>query len=156
MFERWSILSSDRANSTIPLKNNDLNVKCKIKTMLIIRTRTIIVRVRHIGALFWRCLILYIRLQFGFRCTPQVIKRLAMIDAKTLDSMVNKISSLLPADLAVLKKDVEDNIRATLQGVFQKLDLVTREEFDVQAELLARMQTRLQELEQRVKSLESE
>ena len=79
-----------------------------------------------------------------------------MIDAKTLDSMVNKISSLLPADLAVLKKDVEDNIRATLQGVFQKLDLVTREEFDVQAELLARMQTRLQELEQRVKSLESE
>ena len=78
-----------------------------------------------------------------------------MIDAKTLDSMVSKISSLLPADMAVLKKDIEDNIRATLQGVFQKLDLVTREEFDVQVELLARMQTRLQELEQRVQSLES-
>lgn len=77
-----------------------------------------------------------------------------MIDSKTLDDISAKISRLFPADLNVLKQDLESNIRATLQGAFQKLDLVTREEFDVQAEILARTQAKLEALEKRISELE--
>ena len=50
--------------------------------------------------------------------------------------------------------DIEKNLRAALAGVFAKLDLVTREEFDVQATVLARTRERLAELERRVAELE--
>ena len=51
--------------------------------------------------------------------------------------------------------DLEKNLRASLAGLFSHLDLVTREEYDVQAELLARAQARLAELEARLARLES-
>ncbi|CAB3788698.1 accessory factor UbiK family protein [Pararobbsia alpina] len=51
-------------------------------------------------------------------------------------------------------KDVERNVKAMLTQGFARLDLVTREEFDVQAQVLARTRTRLEELERRVAMLE--
>lgn len=51
-------------------------------------------------------------------------------------------------------KDVERNIKAMLSQGFSKLDLVTREEFDIQAQVLARTRLRLEELERRVAELE--
>jgi BMFP domain-containing protein YqiC len=51
-------------------------------------------------------------------------------------------------------KDIERNAKAMMSGVFAKLDLVTREEFDVQAEVLARTRAKLTELEARVDALE--
>lgn len=53
-----------------------------------------------------------------------------------------------------LPADLEQNLRAALGGVFQRLDLVTREEFDVQREVLARARARLAELERRLAELE--
>jgi len=50
--------------------------------------------------------------------------------------------------------DLEKNLRALLASFFSRLDLVTREEFDVQREVLARTRARLQELEARVAELE--
>ncbi len=52
-------------------------------------------------------------------------------------------------------KDVEKNMRAMLAGFFDKLDLVTREEFDIQAKVLARTREKLDALEARVAELES-
>jgi BMFP domain-containing protein YqiC len=52
-------------------------------------------------------------------------------------------------------KDIEKNVRAVLGGVFSRLDLVTREEFDVQREVLLRTRERLVELERIVASLEA-
>ena len=52
-------------------------------------------------------------------------------------------------------KDVEKNMRAMLVGFFDKLDLVTREEFDIQAKVLARTREKLDALEARVAELES-
>ncbi|MBJ9687395.1 accessory factor UbiK family protein [Burkholderia vietnamiensis] len=52
-------------------------------------------------------------------------------------------------------KDVERNVKAMLTQGFSKLDLVTREEFDTQAQVLARTRVRLEELEKRVAELES-
>jgi BMFP domain-containing protein YqiC len=52
-------------------------------------------------------------------------------------------------------KDVEKNMKAMLAQGFSKLDLVTREEFDTQTQVLVRTRTRLEELEQRVARLEA-
>lgn len=53
-------------------------------------------------------------------------------------------------------KDIEKNMKAMLNQGFSKLDLVTREEFDVQAQVLAKTRARLEELETRVAQLEAQ
>ena len=75
-----------------------------------------------------------------------------MIDPKLLEDFGAKMSALLAASPA---KDIEKNARATLSGFFAKLDLVTREEFDIQADVLARTRSKLKELEERVAALEA-
>ena len=75
-------------------------------------------------------------------------------EAKFLDEVVQKITSAIPDDLKVAKENFEKNTRAALEGVFQKLDLVTREEFDIQTKLLSKSQQRVKELENRITELE--
>jgi len=53
-------------------------------------------------------------------------------------------------------KDIEKNMRALMSQGFAKLDLVTREEFDIQAQVLAKTRTKLEELEARVTELEAQ
>lgn len=74
-----------------------------------------------------------------------------MLDPKMLDEFAARISSLIAASPA---KDLEKNAKAVMSGFLAKLDLVTREEFDVQAEVLARTREKLKELEARVDALE--
>jgi len=74
-----------------------------------------------------------------------------MLDPKILEEFGAKMSALLANSPA---KDIEKNAKAVMSGVFAKLDLVTREEFDVQAEVLARSREKLKELEARVDALE--
>lgn len=74
-----------------------------------------------------------------------------MLDPKFLEEIGAKMSALL-ANSPV--KDIEKNTKALVSGAFAKLDLVTREEFDVQAQVLARTRDRLKELEARVEALE--
>ncbi|MCE1240946.1 MAG: accessory factor UbiK family protein [Azonexaceae bacterium] len=74
-----------------------------------------------------------------------------MLDPKTLEEFGNRMSALLANSPA---KDIEKNAKAALGGLFGKLDLVTREEFDIQAQLLARTREKLQALEARVEALE--
>lgn len=74
-----------------------------------------------------------------------------MIANKLLDEINSRISQVFATSPA---KDVEKNLRATLTGLLSKLDLVTREEFEVQAHVLARTRERLAQLEQRVAQLE--
>lgn len=75
-----------------------------------------------------------------------------MPDSRFLDDLAAKFSALLAASPA---KDVEKNVRALLTGAFARLDLVTREEFDVQREILARASERLAQLETRIAELEA-
>lgn len=77
-----------------------------------------------------------------------------MIDTKTLDEFARRLASALPQNIVGLQQDIEKNLRAGLEGLFQKLDLVTREEYEVQVALLARSRERLQLLEQRINDLE--
>ncbi len=73
-----------------------------------------------------------------------------MIDTKIVDQFVSALSRVLPQG----PKDIEKNVRAALQGVFDRLKLVTREELEVQEEVLQRTRARLQELEKRIAELE--
>lgn len=66
--------------------------------------------------------------------------------------MQSKVSDLIKNSPA---KDLEKNIQAVTQQMFQKSGLVTREEFDVQQQLLTRTRIRLEELEARVAALEN-
>jgi BMFP domain-containing protein YqiC len=74
------------------------------------------------------------------------------MDAKILDELNRKVSDLIAASPA---KDVEKNLRALLSSVFSRLDLVTREEFDVQQEVLRHTREKLQQMEARVVELEA-
>jgi len=77
-----------------------------------------------------------------------------MIDASAFDDLARRMSALLPPGVAGLKDDFEKNAKAALQGALGSLDLVTREEFDVQSAVLARTRGKLEALEARVAALE--
>jgi hypothetical protein len=74
-----------------------------------------------------------------------------MFDTKFLDEMAARIGEAVRASPA---KDLEKNVRAMLGTLFTKLDLVTRDEFEVQAQVLLRTREKLEQLEQRLKALE--
>jgi BMFP domain-containing protein YqiC len=77
-----------------------------------------------------------------------------MVDSRQLEDLAASLSRLLPPGLSGLRRELEDNFRAVLRANLEKWDLVSRERFDVQAELLARTQTRLAALEKKLQQLE--
>lgn len=79
-----------------------------------------------------------------------------MIDTKKIEEVVQSITNALPPGLVQMQEDAEKNIRAALTSTFNKLDLVTREEFDVQTQVLHRTREKLEALEKRVTELEAE
>lgn len=77
-----------------------------------------------------------------------------MFNPTMLDDIAKKLANLVPEGARELQRDVEKNFRSVLQNAFSKLDLVTREEFDVQQKVLQRTRTKLEELEKQVAALE--
>lgn len=75
-------------------------------------------------------------------------------DPRSLDELARKLADAVPPGLTALKKDLEQNFKAVLQGGLAKLDLMTRQEFDIQAGVLRRSRERLEELERRIAALE--
>ena len=76
-----------------------------------------------------------------------------MINAKILDQVSAAVSNVLPSQLS---SDVKKNMRAALQSALERLDLVTREELEVQEAVLARTREKLQELEKKIAALEEQ
>ena len=74
------------------------------------------------------------------------------LDHKLLNDISGKLSALLANSPL---QDIEKNVKAVLGTAFTKLDLVTREEFDVQREVLARTRAKLEALEARIAELEA-
>jgi ubiquinone biosynthesis accessory factor UbiK len=79
-----------------------------------------------------------------------------MIPWLRVDELANSLAGFLPAGAEVLSEDFKKNLRAFLNTALVRMDLVTREEFDVQAALLARTRIRLEALEKQVARLEAE
>lgn len=78
-----------------------------------------------------------------------------MFDPKILDDIAKNLANAVPSGVLDIKADLEKNLRAGLQSALAKLDLVTREEFDVQTSVLARTRAKVDELERKLAALEA-
>lgn len=67
--------------------------------------------------------------------------------------ITDRVSSLLPGDSGPLQKDIENTVHGLLQSTFSKMNLVSREEFDIQAAVLQRTREKLEQLEKRLETL---
>ena len=77
-----------------------------------------------------------------------------MTEQINIDSFIKQVLTNLPADLRQAKQDIETNLKAALQKTFTRMELVTREEFDVQSQVLARTRQKVEALEKQVIALE--
>ena len=76
------------------------------------------------------------------------------INPEHIDEAVSKLKELLPEDASALKDTGEKKLKLVLENMLQKLEMVSREEYDVQTEVLQRTRQRLEQLEQRIANLE--
>jgi len=76
-----------------------------------------------------------------------------MFSPDSRDELVKKLLSILPSSVLMVEKDIKQNIKAILQAAFDNMDLVTREEFDVQKKVLLRTRARLEALQIQVNAL---
>ncbi|MFH0342459.1 MAG: accessory factor UbiK family protein [Chromatiales bacterium] len=72
------------------------------------------------------------------------------------EKLFSQVGRFVPSGAATLGTDVKKNLRALLSATLTRMDLVSREEFDVQSALLVRTRTRLADLERQVTALEAE
>jgi len=72
-----------------------------------------------------------------------------------LDEMMKKFSELMPENMRNAQEDIEKNMRSVLENGLQKMNLVTREEFDIQTAVLQRTREKVDALEQHVKVMEA-
>ena len=77
-----------------------------------------------------------------------------MLETPNLNELTQRLVNVVPADLRLIKGDLEKNVQAILQASFSRMNLVSREEFDVQRAVLARTREQLEALEERVAELE--
>jgi BMFP domain-containing protein YqiC len=77
-----------------------------------------------------------------------------MLDTKFIDELARQISDSIPAGVKGVQQDLQKNIHTLLQGTLAKLDLVTREEFDTQTQVLRRTREKLEQLEKTIAELE--
>jgi BMFP domain-containing protein YqiC len=80
----------------------------------------------------------------------------AMFDPKQLDEITRRVADALPPGFSDIQHDVKKNLRAAMQATFAKLDLVTREEFEVQSAVLQRTREKLEALEASIADLEKQ
>ena len=76
-------------------------------------------------------------------------------DRPTLDELAKQLVDSVPGNLKSMGEDMERNFKSLLQSTLSRLDLVTREEFDVQMAVLSRTREKLEALETRLTELES-
>ena len=73
--------------------------------------------------------------------------------SESLEQLTKRISSLIPSDVKNLQEDFENNVHSLLQSSLTKMNLVTREEFDVQSAVLQRTREKLEQLEKQIDKL---
>jgi len=73
---------------------------------------------------------------------------------ESVENIARKLADAVPEGLKSVREDLEGNFRSVLQASLAKLDLVTREEFEVQEAVLAKTRSKLEALESRLEELE--
>jgi BMFP domain-containing protein YqiC len=77
------------------------------------------------------------------------------MDMNPIEELARKLAESLPPGVRAMQSDLEKNFRALLEATFSKLNLVTREEFDVQQRVLERTREKLAELETQLQALQN-
>jgi len=77
-----------------------------------------------------------------------------MLDAKKIEELADKFSQSIPPGAKAFQQDIENNFKRILQSLIGKMDLVTREEFDVQKKVLARTREKIEALEKIIGEME--
>ena len=77
-----------------------------------------------------------------------------MLDPKKLEDLAKQIADAVPPGVKNMAEEVEGRVKAVLQSQLSKLDLVTREEFDIQSQVLIRTREKLDAMESRIAELE--
>ena len=72
---------------------------------------------------------------------------------KYINKIIHKLKETIPNDVEVLKNDIEQNFQSAVNAKIKKLDLVTREEFEIQEEVLRRTREKLEQLEEQMEVL---
>jgi BMFP domain-containing protein YqiC len=80
---------------------------------------------------------------------------MSFMNSSGLDDLARRLAESVPESVRAFGRDLEGNFKAVLQAQLSKLDLVSRQEFDVQAAILARTQAQLATMEARLKDLEA-
>lgn len=77
-----------------------------------------------------------------------------MFDPKFLDDLAKRLSDSVPSGVQHFQTDIQKNFKSVLGSALNQLDLVTREEFDIQTAVLERTREKLERLEQQLEVLE--
>ncbi len=77
-----------------------------------------------------------------------------MLDPKIIDELASKFSNAIPPGAKAFQEDLHAQFKQVLQSMISKMDLVTREEFDVQTKVLARTRQKIDELEKVIAAIE--
>ena len=77
------------------------------------------------------------------------------IDFKNIEDIGKRIKDIMPNSLKTSKDEVQKTLKSGADGFLQKLDLVTREEYEIQLELLNKCYEKIDELEKKIEILES-
>jgi BMFP domain-containing protein YqiC len=76
-------------------------------------------------------------------------------DPRIIDDLARRLAGSVPESVVALRRDLEQNFKGVLQGQLARMELVTREEFDVQAAVLKRTREKLAAIEKRLAELEA-
>jgi BMFP domain-containing protein YqiC len=78
-----------------------------------------------------------------------------LMDTKFIDDLATRLAENVPPGIQMLQADMEKSFRAVLQSTFNRLDLVTREEFEAQKKVLSHTRQKVADLEQQITELEA-
>ena len=91
----------------------------------------------------------------GALSAPVRLSTLPAMDARSIDELARRLAAAVPPGITALRRDLEENFKAVLQSGLSRLDLVSRQEFDVQTAVLRRTREKLEALEARLATLEN-
>lgn len=94
--------------------------------------------------------------QYGELAFTAGVRYQIRMSDKSIEDLAHRLADSLPDSLRAIRDDAEANFRSILKGGLEKLDLVTREEFEVQEAVLQRTREKLEALAERLKELEED
>jgi len=86
----------------------------------------------------------------------QSVEHKTMTDFRFIDDLTRRLSDALPPGISQAREDLESTFRGVLNNAFERIDLVTRDQFKAQSDLLERLSTKLTELEAQLSELRNE